>query len=189
MGGKASKVVYVDAEGLGGDNVMKDVLLLTPLLLASSVFIYNWRGRAAKDEMLKQLGVLADVAHKIVPEGTVQERRIFGHLHIVLRNQADVGDAKKILLDDEVPGPGMRTESVAKRNRVRQVLHESFRSIEISALPTPTEDEDALSTGDVIKISQNLRKKFKTALAALKTSLNPHILDSRARPSSTSPKR
>ena len=178
MQGTAPKVAYVDAEGLGGEDVLKDVLLLTPLLLVSSVFIYNWRGGAAKEGMLKQLGVLADVAHKVLPpasKATEQERRIFGHLHIVLRNRAEVGDAEEVLLDDEKPGTGVSVESVAKRNRVRQVLRESFRSIKISALPTPTDDEEALSTGDITKITRNLTKEFKAALAALKTSLKPHI--------------
>ena len=178
MQGTAPKVAYVDAEGLGGEDVLKDVLLLTPLLLVSSVFIYNWRGGAAKEGMLKQLGVLADVAHKVLPpasKATEQERRIFGHLHIVLRNRAEVGDAEEVLLDDEKPGTGVSVESVAKRNRVRQVLRESFRSIKISALPTPTDDEEALSTGDVTKITRNLTQEFKAALAVLKGRLEPHI--------------
>jgi len=174
-----SKKAYVDAEGLGDAGIRKDVLLLTPLLLVSSVVIFNWPGRPAKDKMLEQLGKLVAAAEKVGPrpEGIAQQRCIFGYLYIVLRNVAHAKGVKELLLNEEEPGPLSSAKEVAERNRKRRVLHESFRDIFIFALPTPTEKGDALDSGNVMEIERSLTKEFTTALVTLKKHLDLHILN------------
>jgi hypothetical protein len=84
-----------------GENV--DVMLLSPLLLLSKVVIFNWMGRPERDTILNQLGSLATVARSVNIEKSRDPRntKIFGNLHIVLRDCPDITGVEELIMTPE----------------------------------------------------------------------------------------
>lgn len=139
---------FLDAEGQGDKGIDYDTVLTAPLLLVSKVSIFNWLGSIAKDELLQNLGVLADAACKIQLGEQAKSRRdyrIFGHLHIVLRDQPRVDDIESYLLEEE-DGPAT-DKAAGVRDKIRKIIKQSFASIHIWGFPSPVESSSALNTG------------------------------------------
>lgn len=142
------RIGFLDAEGQGDKGIDYDTILTAPLLLVSKVTIFNWMGSVAKDELLQKLGVLADAARKIQIGEVAKSRReyrIFGHLHIILRDQPNVDDVQQYLLEEE-DGPAT-DEAAEVRNKIRKIIKQSFASCHIWGFPSPIESSSALNAG------------------------------------------
>lgn len=140
------KIAFVDVEGQGDKGVDYDVMLTAPLLLVSKVVIFNGRGKMAKDEMLNKLGVLAEAVRKIKPEGNAKgDYRIFGHLHIILRDQPDVDGVYEALFEEE--DCSATDDAGEARNKIRKIVRQSFASYRVWGFPAPIESAGRLAKG------------------------------------------
>ena len=157
------KLGFVDVEGFGSEGDGYDVVLVAPLLLVSQVIIFNWMGKAAKHEMLKHLVTLAQAASMVRLERSAKkDDRIFGHLHIVLRDQASIEGVHKMLFEDEDA-----TDSEAKdRNKTREIIRRSFASYCVCGLPPPIQAYDRLVAGDFVEA--DVMPAFDAKLTELK---------------------
>lgn len=145
-GADGGKIAFVDVEGQGDRGVDYDVMLTAPLLLVSKAVIFNWRGKMAKDEMLNKLGVLAEAARKIKPEGNAKgDYRIFGHLHIILRDQPDVEGVHEALFEAE--DCAATDDAAEARNKIRKIVRQSFASYRVWGFPAPIESAARLAKG------------------------------------------
>jgi GR25 family glycosyltransferase involved in LPS biosynthesis len=181
------RVGFVDVEGQGDRDVGYDTMLVSPVLLAAKVVIFNWRGGVEKDSMLQKLGCLAWAARNIdhgrddddddddsdsndglntsledVAGGFSRGRHVFGHLHIVIRDwqyEGTESTVKKRLFRSE---NGTAPE-ISTRNEIRRLIRENFESIKIWLFPSPVQDTTNL-TGNIIETEQ-LTANFKQVLA------------------------
>lgn len=151
-----ARVAWVDCEGSGDQDVSYDTKLTMPLLISSKVIIFNHKGAPTASSMLDQLSVLARTA-----EGVETNRKMFGHLHLVLRDYSfDTPKAEileKILGEEPLPPPSRlqvprsnkRPEhtghdparSAKERNDIRQLLKTNFASINVWLLTQPAEPD------------------------------------------------
>jgi len=149
-----ARVAWVDCEGSGDQDVSYDTKLTMPLLISSKVIIFNHKGAPTASSMLDQLSVLAKTAEGV--EGTQQ--KMFGHLHLVLRDysfdtpKAEILD--KILGEEPIPPPSRLqlprskmhehtghdpARSAKERNDIRLLLKTNFASISAWLLTQPAE--------------------------------------------------
>jgi hypothetical protein len=173
-------VGFLDTEGQGDRGAAFDVQLGAPSLLLSKVVILNWKGRPAKDEMLQKLAVLAEAASRIrldsseeegEEEGKEGQYAVFGHLHIILRDCPDIEGVGDLILHQE---PGRATDKGrTERNRIREVLQESFESISIWGLPSPITDAMALDEGKFTEA--DCSEAFTQAVGRLKAKVAEQI--------------
>jgi hypothetical protein len=143
-------VGFVDVEGQGDKGVVYDTQLVSPLLCVSKAVLYNWIGRPAKDSILTKLRCLADAAKKISPAGLPDGQKLFGHLHLVLRDFCGNVDEVKAMIFDEIEGatPSRCTPEQHLRNETRQLICESFESVTVWGLPPPINDAQRLAEGN-----------------------------------------
>ena len=179
--GGARRVAFLDVEGQGDQGVSYDVVLAAPLLLVSKVVIFNWNGKMAKDEMLQKLGVLAEAAKKIKPDAKAgassKDFKLFGHLHVVLRDQADVAGVQEMLFEEE-DGPAT-DDALEARNKIRKIIRQSFASYRVWGLPAPVESATRLERGAFTE--DDVTPAFQEAIDALRDVLavqlrEPHVL-------------
>ncbi|KUF89581.1 hypothetical protein AM588_10002278 [Phytophthora nicotianae] len=145
---------FVDAEGQGDRDITYDSRLVSPVLLASKVVIFNWKDSLQADRMLNLLAVLARAAQGIeLPDGA--NTKVFGHLHLDLF-QKEKG----------------RSEEVNVRNLARVNLIEAFESINIWLFPAPVANTANLR--DKIRFDQ-LQKPFQDKLRELRKCLSSQL--------------
>ena len=144
--GVGGQVGFVDVEGQGDRGPKNDMMLAAPLLLVSKAVIFNWKGEMARDEMLDKLGVLAEVARRIRADGNAAGHyRIFGHLHVVMRDQASIEGVFVRLFEDEKCSA---TDAAAvERNTKRRLIRQCFASIRVWDFPAPIELTKDLNAG------------------------------------------
>ena len=98
-GGSDIRIGFVDAEGQGDRDVSYDAQLVCPILLASKVVLFNWKGDLQRDDLLKTLGIMEQAAQNVNSEQK-GSKATFGHLHIVFRDwQAVESDPAEVLRD------------------------------------------------------------------------------------------
>lgn len=181
---KSARVAWVDCEGSGDQDVSYDTKLAMPLLVSSKVVIFNHKGAPTASSMLDQLSVLARTAEGIEGHGhshnsisgntsssskSNHHPKIFGHLHLVLRDYCyDTSKEEimeKILGEEPIPAKIMLprlakkseqdshggikrlvlggghdpSRSAKERNDIRQMLKSSFASINLWLLTQPGE--------------------------------------------------
>lgn len=165
-------VAFVDAEGQGKLGPDYDTTLLTPLGLLSKAIILNFKGSPTKHDMLVKLGLLTQAAERIVREPTAasgdpaSRGKLFGHLHIVVRDDySDKADVERIILHPE-EGEG---NELACRNTIRQLLHHSFKSINVHILPPPIKNTKLLVKG--LFTQADVTHEFKEEVNKLKVML------------------
>ena len=129
----------------------------------------------AKDEMLDKLGVLTRAASQIDPQGNAEgDYCIFGHLHIVLRDQADIEGVHAALFEEEKCAA--TNKAAMERNTKRKILRESFASCRVWGLPAPIESSSDLSAGRFHEADTT--PAFEAALGALKAVLLQQLRES-----------
>jgi hypothetical protein len=84
---------FIDVEGSGDKTGHYDLVLATPILIASKVVFFNWMGGIQKNDILEKLAVLSNAAKKIERSS---RGNVFGHLNVLLRdftnNEADANE-------------------------------------------------------------------------------------------------
>eukprot|EP00966_Prymnesium_polylepis_P284137 6563910-Prymnesium_polylepis.1 len=130
-------IAFVDVEGHGENTNAYDIKLLSPLMLASRVIIFNIMKVAAPDATLKILGQFKDAAGRL-RRGNPEGRHHCGHLLIVLQNR-DPKDAAltytRLIEYEDGPKDGFED-----RNAIRRGLKDTFESISVHHLPVPVSD-------------------------------------------------
>lgn len=155
------KVSFVDTEGQGAVGDAYDMSLFSPALVTSRVVIYNRTGGLLTDEILSQLGMMAEAGRRLraaemptnnQPNGTdtTPSKPLFGHLFLIFNqfrlNAKDTADSiKTLLLTDE----RSITSAATNRNNIRKMLRSVFESIQVFILPDKLKQEarNALSDG------------------------------------------
>ncbi|EEY65543.1 uncharacterized protein PITG_03039 [Phytophthora infestans T30-4] len=174
LASKASKnihVGFVDAEGQGDRDITYDSRLVSPVLLASKVVIFNWKDSLQADRMLNLLAVLARAAQGIeLPDGA--NTKVFGHLHLVFRDWSFVNSTPEEVYRDLFQKEKGRSEEVNVRNLARVNLIEAFESINIWLFPAPVANTANLR--DKIRFDQ-LQKPFQGKLRELRKCLSSQL--------------
>jgi hypothetical protein len=144
----APKLAFVDFEGKGdGKGESYFLKLAVPMVLTSKIVIMNVRsgGRPSKDD-LTQLQILIKAAEKTSKKGTNKRNKIFGHLHLVMRDCRENADReawRSKLLDPEDPDDddlGDDEERLCRdRNETRANLLKYFHSVDVWCLPHAVE--------------------------------------------------
>ncbi len=113
---------------------------LEPSASCSQVVIYNWPGLPNKDTMLQKLVVMLEAAKKVVRD---EQQRPFGHLILVIRDvKRRAAEVEPLLLANEDTDKlaDKELKCVSERNRIRQGLRDSFKSITVHTMPRPHPD-------------------------------------------------
>ncbi|KAG1699664.1 hypothetical protein DVH05_012559 [Phytophthora capsici] len=171
---RASKDIhigFVDAEGQGDRDITYDSRLVSPVLLASKVVIFNWKDSLQADRMLNLLAVLARAAQGIeLADGA--NTKVFGHLHLVFRDWSFVDSTPDEVYKDLFQKEKGRSEEVNVRNLARANLIEAFESINIWLFPAPVANTANLR--DKIRFDQ-LQKPFQDKLRELRKCLSSQL--------------
>eukprot|EP00457_Paulinella_chromatophora_P001921 gb/GEZN01001923.1/.p1 GENE.gb/GEZN01001923.1/~~gb/GEZN01001923.1/.p1 ORF type:complete len:672 (+),score=109.52 gb/GEZN01001923.1/:59-2074(+) len=157
---------FVDVEGQGAEDGTYDTMLALPLLLTSRVVLFNHKGAPTVSDMLSKLGVLARAAEYIdvgegeaektddspVGNGEHEEKKKFGHLHVLFRDFSFSGDSESVynqLMNPEKviktlkPKSGMDPSAAAKeRNDIRDLLLRNFLTINVWLFRQPGNPDD-----------------------------------------------
>ncbi|TDH65057.1 hypothetical protein CCR75_000256 [Bremia lactucae] len=164
-------VGFVDAEGQGDRDITYDSRLVSPVLLASKVVLFNWKDSLQADRMLNLLAVLARAAQGIeLPDGA--NTKVFGHLHLVFRDWSFVDSTPDEVYRDLFEKEKGRSDEVNVRNLARLNLIEAFESIQIWLFPAPVANTANLR--DKIRFDQ-LQKPFQDKLRELRTCLSKQL--------------
>lgn len=161
---KKMLVGFVDAEGQGDRDITYDSRLVSPVLMASKVVVFNWKDTLQADRILNLLAVLARAAQGIDLQGK-NSGKVFGHLHIVFRDWNFVNSDPQEVYDDLFRKESGRTVEVSNRNQARANLVDAFESINIWLLPPPVKDTATLS--ERIRF-EHLQPLFQEKLRALR---------------------
>ncbi|KAI9907421.1 hypothetical protein PsorP6_004597 [Peronosclerospora sorghi] len=162
---------FVDAEGQGDRDITYDSRLVSPVLLASKVVIFNWKDSLQADRMLNLLAVLARAAQGIeVADGA--NTKVFGHLHLVFRDWSFVNSTPEEVYRDLFEKEKGRSEEVNVRNLARMNLIEAFESINIWLFPAPVANTANLR--EKIRFDQ-LQKPFQDKLRELRKCLSSQL--------------
>ncbi|RHZ30114.1 hypothetical protein DYB37_011690 [Aphanomyces astaci] len=148
---------FVDAEGQGDRDITYDSRLVSPVLLASKVVIFNWKDSLQADRMLNLLAVLAKAAQNVeLAEG--ETRKVFGHLHMyvcpfesptpascvvlrsVFRDWNFINTSPTEVHDTLFKKEKGASKEVSNRNLARHELSEAFESISIWLFPLPVQN-------------------------------------------------
>lgn len=142
-----SAILWVDCEGQGDREASYDTTLAIPILITSRVIIFNHKGGVVVSKILEQLSVLARSGDYIESSDEEDRPTKFGHLHIVLRDffysETEEQVYAQIMDKEQVrrrlkPGIGVDPAVAAKeRNDVRDLLLESFETIQVWLLKQP----------------------------------------------------
>ncbi|GMF60636.1 unnamed protein product [Phytophthora fragariaefolia] len=165
------RVGFVDAEGQGDRDITYDSRLVSPVLLASKVVLFNWKDSLQADRILNLLAVLARAAQGIeLPDGA--NSKVFGHLHLVFRDWSFVDSTPDEVYKDLFQKEKGRSDEVNVRNLARINLIEAFESITIWLFPAPVENTANLR--DKIRFEQ-LQKPFQNKLRELRKCLSSQL--------------
>ncbi|CAI5733623.1 unnamed protein product [Hyaloperonospora brassicae] len=165
------RIGFVDAEGQGDRDITYDSRLVSPVLLASKVVIFNWKDSLQADRMLNLLAVLARAAQGIeLADGA--NTKVFGHLHLVFRDWSFVGSTPEEVYRDLFQKEKGRSEEVNVRNLARVNLIEAFESINIWLFPAPVANTANLK--DKIRFDM-LQKPFQDKLRELRKCLSSQL--------------
>lgn len=129
------RIGFVDAEGQGDKDVTYDARLVCPILLASKVVIFNWKGDLQKDEIIERLGVMAKAASNVNNDSI---HKTFGHLHIIFRDWQSVGDESTNADVYNVLFTVEKSSGSDSRDHIRRELLKSFQSIQVWLFQAPT---------------------------------------------------
>ena len=166
-------VAFVDVEGQGDLDPSYDIKLVSPLVLASRVMIFNILGAPNRHRALQLLGTLNEAASRLDGKKNSTKGARCGHLLIVVqnRNPSETDSMRSRLLElEDGPEAGFK-----ERNDIRTALTKNFESIRVHPLPVPVTDAMELQSGLVhsttfeasyLKASAELRSHV---LAAVKT--------------------
>ncbi|CAK4086728.1 unnamed protein product [Aphanomyces euteiches] len=164
-------VGFVDAEGQGDRDITYDSRLVSPVLLASKVVIFNWKDSLQADRMLNLLAVLAKAAQNVeLAEG--ETRKVFGHLHIVFRDWNFINTTPTEVHDTLFKKEKGASREVSNRNLARHELVEAFESINIWLFPLPVVSTAQLS--ERIRFEQ-LQPSFQKKLRELRTTISQQL--------------
>ena len=163
------KIGFVDAEGQGDRDISYDSRLVTPILLASKVIIFNWKDSLQTDRILNLLAVLAHAAQGIE---VGQESKMFGHLHIVFRDWNFVNTSPDQVYRDIFAKEKGRSNEVTIRNHSRATILDCFESVTITLFPAPVSDTASLS--DKIRFDQ-LQTSFQVKLTEFRKVLSEQL--------------
>jgi hypothetical protein len=92
-------VGFIDVEGSGDKTGHYDLVLATPILIASKVVFFNWMGGIQKNDILEKLAVLSNAAKKIERSS---RGNVFGHLNVLLRDFTNDEETAHELIFGEV---------------------------------------------------------------------------------------
>lgn len=101
-------------------------------------------GLPNRNTILKRLAVMMNAAEKVTGHedgGTTT----FGHLVLLVRDvNGKAADIEGLVLGDEDAGdlPSGQEKNVTERNRIRQGLKKSFKSIIVHSMPRPHPEID-----------------------------------------------
>lgn len=110
--------------------------------------IYNWSGRPARDDILQKLSCLAEAAKRVDAEQSdAPGEKLFGHLHLVLRDNPDVEGVHEHVFGLEAEKRNC-VDALLQRNRIRKILSDSFESISVWGFPSPVKDANVLNRGE-----------------------------------------
>ncbi|ETV71049.1 hypothetical protein H257_13474 [Aphanomyces astaci] len=164
---------FVDAEGQGDRDITYDSRLVSPVLLASKVVIFNWKDSLQADRMLNLLAVLAKAAQNVeLAEG--ETRKVFGHLHIVFRDWNFINTSPTEVHDTLFKKEKGASKEVSNRNLARHELSEAFESISIWLFPLPVVSTAQLS--ERIRFEQ-LQPSFQSKLRELRKTMSQQLQD------------
>ncbi|CEG49755.1 guanylate-binding protein [Plasmopara halstedii] len=162
---------FVDAEGQGDRDITYDSRLVSPVLLASKVVLFNWKDSLQADRMLNLLAVLARAAQGIeLADGA--NTKVFGHLHLVFRDWSFVNSTPDEVYRDLFQKEKGRSDEVNVRNLARVNLIEAFESINIWLFPAPVANTANLK--DKIRFDQ-LQRPFQEKLRELRKCLSSQL--------------
>jgi len=112
------------------------------------VLIFNWSGRPARDDILQKLSCLAEAARRVdTDQSDHPEEKIFGNLHLVLRDCPDATGVEEHVFNLEMEKRNA-VDALLQRNRIRRILNESFESISVWGFPSPIADSATLNRGE-----------------------------------------
>ncbi|KAE9009383.1 hypothetical protein PR003_g15951 [Phytophthora rubi] len=169
--GTGIHVGFVDAEGQGDRDITYDSRLVSPVLLASKVVLFNWKDSLQADRILNLLAVLARAAQGIeLADGA--NTKVFGHLHLVFRDWSFVDSTPEEVYRDLFQKEKGRSDEVNVRNLARVNLIEAFESINIWLFPAPVENTANLR--DKIRFEQ-LQRPFQDKLRELRKCLSSQL--------------
>jgi hypothetical protein len=129
------------------------------------------------DRILNLLAVLQHASHNIDMEhsgGEQQTHRVFGHLHIVMRDWQYTGSKEDVWRQLLEPEKRAITPDAAVRNELRRTLKESFESISVWLLPPPTEATKDLSRQ---LCARDLSDTFVQGVDSLRLALGEQLVD------------
>ncbi|OQR87881.1 hypothetical protein ACHHYP_07924 [Achlya hypogyna] len=179
-------VGFVDAEGQGDRDItcttlalsgyrdsmlVDDSRLVSPVLLSSKVVIFNWKDSLQADRMLNLLAVLAKAAQNVeLADG--DDRKVFGHLHIIFRDWNFVNTTPEKVFDTLFKKEKGGDKEVGNRNLARHELIDAFESIQIWLFPSPVASTAQLS--ERIRFEQ-LQAAFQSQLRDLRKTLSNQL--------------
>ncbi|DAZ96371.1 TPA: hypothetical protein N0F65_010738 [Lagenidium giganteum] len=165
------QIGFVDAEGQGDRDITYDSRLVSPVLLASKVVLFNWKDSLQADRILNLLAVLARAAQGVeLADG--DDMKVFGHLHIVFRDWSFVNSTPEEVYNDLFAKERGRSAEVNLRNLARVNLVDAFESINIWLFPAPVANTANLR--DKIRFDQ-LQKPFQEKLRELRKCLSNQL--------------
>lgn len=168
--GGPDSIGLVDVEGYDDSPAKHQLIIAGSLLLVSKAVIMNWHGKTARKEMLDKLTEVILVAKRFKKAASVtptlfEPTKIFGHLHIVLRDSVEADGVHDYLFKDE-DGTDKDTKN---RNAARKLIRESFATYEVHPLPPPVVDSRKGEKGDFTE--KDTCAEFNQAVSNLKTVL------------------
>ena len=159
--GCSSSLAFADTEGIGSNGGHDfDVMLFTPLMLSSSVTLFNWKGGFKKNDILNMMSIVIDATDKM-DVGNAQEM-VGGHLHILLRDSAPSERLQDMLLTQENE-PGSE-----RRDDIREQLKVSFASVTVWGIPAPLDSASALqSSFDLSECKADYQKQVNSLRSSI----------------------
>merc|ERR1711871_1351474 len=132
-------VGMIDLQGQGDGTVSRDINVSVPMLMISSVLIFNCPpGRPAKGDFSNRFAVMLECAKKIKPKNS---NNVFGNLIIVCRdcNLDEEEIFTEFFEDEDEEDVDTHEESEAcdRRNKMRKTIRKCFQRIEVVTLPVP----------------------------------------------------
>lgn len=142
--GASYRVALVDVEGQGDRSMDLDVTLALPILLTSKVVLFNWKGGFRMTTILNKLALLAKAAQRVAlavgneersirtASGAAEPPKLFGHLHIVLRDWRLKSSEEAVY--EKLMSPQQGSDSDDNLNAIRATIHTVFESVSVSLL-------------------------------------------------------
>eukprot|EP00276_Gloeochaete_wittrockiana_P014020 CAMPEP_0184332600 /NCGR_PEP_ID=MMETSP1089-20130417/1757_1 /TAXON_ID=38269 ORGANISM="Gloeochaete wittrockiana, Strain SAG46.84" /NCGR_SAMPLE_ID=MMETSP1089 /ASSEMBLY_ACC=CAM_ASM_000445 /LENGTH=649 /DNA_ID=CAMNT_0026656039 /DNA_START=44 /DNA_END=1990 /DNA_ORIENTATION=- len=131
------QIALVDSEGGGDHGREYDIKVSLPILVISSAVIFNLKSEMRKEGILEQLAVLAHAAQLFEFKKGDPAEKIFGHLHVVIRDWTSTLDSQamfNLVFKEEIPN-GSNNDEIRERNERRRLILRSFKSVKLHCLP------------------------------------------------------